>query len=385
MKKQKWIALLLAGMSATMGMGSLPAFADETLEFSEATATSTEVSSAEEAIDALGLQESTETIADENEFAMPEETTPVIIEDENEIVATTTLAVDVTLKEESSTTTVTETPIADVTAPIIITTSVTGTNEEGSAPLNYYDEVVLMLDVSGSMGDNKNKPISAMKDSAKMICEEFLKNDPSTSISIVTFNSNVNSITNCNDLSKLTSYIDNLTASSTTNVYKGMEKVKLILETSTGKRKSVIIMLDGIPNTGNDNYTKDYGYDSYQNASLQYDNENLKTDATVYSIGFFHSGNSNSKDAQYVRDLASDTKKSYIIKNGNELPKIFTLIFNDIVNPNPVPDGKTEDTVIDETPVGTTSTPKTGDKGIGVIIGIMALAGLGIVIGKTKK
>lgn len=378
MKKQKLIALLLAGVSATIGMGSIPAFADETLEFSETTETSTEVRSAEEAIDVLGLQESTEAIADENEFAMPEETIPVTIEDEQEIITTTTLEVDVVVKEESSTTTVAET---SVTTKPIITTALTETDEKGSAPLNYYDEVVLMLDISGSM---KGEPVDAMKDAATMICEEFLKNDPSTSISIVTFESDVKSLINCNDLTKLKSYINNLKTGNMTNAYKGMEEVKLILDNGTGERKSVIIMLDGIPNKGNENYTTDYGYDSYQNASLQYDNENLKTDATVYSIGFFHKG-STAKNEQYVRDLASDSQKSYIIEDGDKLPEVFKLIFNDIVNPDPIPDGKTEDSIFNETPVGTTSTPKTGDKGISIIIGIMALAGIGIVIGKTKK
>ena len=72
-----------------------------------------------------------------------------------------------------------------------------------------------------------------------------------------------------------------------TNMSGGMEEVKLILNGSNGKQKSVIIMADGMPNEGGHSYDADYGYDGYQNYALNYDNNNLKTAATVYSIGFF--------------------------------------------------------------------------------------------------
>lgn len=395
MKKKKWIALLLAGASAAMSLGNFSVFADEiTAELPKATDISKEVNSAEEAITVLGLQESTEATVDTSEFEMPEE------EDEQKAITTTTLAVDIVVQENSLTTTLatdivseeittTTTTVAEtsVTTEPIITTEYTDTNVKGTVPINYYNEIVLMLDISGSM---QGDPVDAMKDAANMICEEFLKNDPTTSISIVAFDSSVSTLTKCNDLSKLKSYINSLDATNKedgtkeTNLYDGMEKVKLILETSTGQKKSVIIMLDGMPNKGCENYTIDYGYNSHQNASLQYDNENLKTNATVYSIGFFHKG-STAKKEQYVRDLASDPSKGYTANDKNGLKFIIDNIIHIIPKPTPHLPGKTEDTIMDETPVGTASTPKTGDKGIGIIIGIMTLAGLGIAIGKVKK
>ena len=143
-----------------------------------------------------------------------------------------------------------------------------------------------MLDVSGSMS---GEPMEAMKDAAVGVCEKFLKADPKTVISVVAFGTNVQSLRYSSDFTSLAAYIRSLKAYGMTNMSGGMEEVKLILNGSNGKQKSVIIMADGMPNEGGHSYDADYGYDGYQNYALNYDNNNLKTAATVYSIGFFDS------------------------------------------------------------------------------------------------
>ena len=164
-----------------------------------------------------------------------------------------------------------------------------------------------------------------------------------------------------------------------TNIYDAMSAVKLILEDSNGEKKAVIIMTDGMPeDSKSDPNAIDYGYDSMQNTALQFDNENLKTDATVYSLGFFHNVYS-TENAAFVRDLASDPIYNRTVENAEDLKDALREMFSDIPE-----EGKVEGPVTDAPVDGTTSTPKTADKGLGVIVGIMAMAGLGIVLGKRK-
>lgn len=374
MEKKKIVAILLAGALASFGLGGVHASAEETSE--PETASVLEVTSVEEAVAAL--DNSTESVESEEptefvESTEPEEPVVTSVEEiTTETTTTTTEPEDVIPVQEAGTTVT-----SVVTYDPVVTTVMTG-EEQGSAPLNYYDDVVLMLDISGSMyGD----PMDAMKLAATEICKSFLQNNPTTVISIVVFGSDVKYLPYSSDLTTLSNYISGLSDDGLTNMYGGMEQVKLILNNSNGERKSVIIMADGIPNEGSSDYTIDYGYDSYQNAALQFDNENLKTDATVYSIGFFHNQYS-AENAKFVRDLASNPKYSYIVTDKNDLNGAFQMIFQQITEK---PEGKTESSVSKDTPVvGTESTPKTSDKSMGVVIAVMALAGLGIVFGKKK-
>lgn len=375
MGKKKVIAILLAGMLASLGLGGVHASAEESTE--SETASVLEVSSVEEAV--AVLDNSTESVESEEpaefvESTEPEEPVVTSVEEVTmETTMTTTTEPEDAIPVQEAGTTVTSV----VTYDPVVTTVMTG-EEQGSAPLNYYDDVVLMLDISTSMyGD----PMDAMKLAATEICKSFLQNNPTTVISIVVFGSDVKYLPYSSDLTTLSNYISGLSDDGLTNMYGGMEQVKLILNNSNGERKSVIIMADGIPNEGSSDYTIDYGYDSYQNASLQFDNENLKTDATVYSIGFFHNQYS-AENAKFVRDLASNPKYSYIVTDKNDLNGAFQMIFQQITEK---PEGKTESSVSkDASVVGTESTPKTSDKSMGVVIAVMALAGLGIVFGKKK-
>ena len=380
MEKKKIIAILLAGVLASFGLGGVHASAEES---NAETASVLEVTSVEEAVAVLDNSTESVELEEPTEFVESTESEEPVVTSVEEITAettTTTTTTMTTTTEPESVIPVQEagtTVTSIVTYDPVVTTQMTG-EAEGSAPLNYYDDVVLMLDISGSMyGD----PMDAMKLAATEICKSFLQNNPTTVISVVVFGSDVKYLPYSSDLTTLSNYISGLSDDGLTNMYGGMEQVKLILNNSNGERKSVIIMADGIPNEGSSDYTIDYGYDSYQNAALQFDNENLKTDATVYSIGFFHNQYS-AENAKFVRDLASNPKYSYIVTEKDDLNGAFQMIFQQITEK---PEGKTESSVSKDAPVvGTESTPKTSDKSMGVVIAVMALAGLGIVFGKKK-
>ena len=375
MEKKKIVTILLAGVLASFGLGGVHTSAEEISE--PETASVLEVTSVEEAVAALDNSTESVELEEPTEFVESTESEEPVVtsveETTTETTMTTTTEPENVIPVQEAGTTVTSV----VTYDPVVTTVMTG-EEQGSAPLNYYDDVVLMLDISTSMNGD---PMDAMKLAATEICKSFLQNNPTTVISIVVFGSDVEYLPYSSDLTTLSNYISGLSDDGLTNMYGGMEQVKLILNNSNGERKSVIIMADGIPNKGSSDYTIDYGYDSYQNAALQFDNENLKTDATVYSIGFFHNQYS-AENAKFVRDLASNPKYSYIVTDKNDLNGAFQMIFQQITEK---PEGKTESSVSKDTPVvGTESTPKTSDKSMGVVIAVMALAGLGIVFGKKK-
>lgn len=378
MKGKKWVSLLLAGAMAACAMGGTAAFAEES-ETQTTAASGEDAAAAEEVPVVDSVEEAAEVLGVED--AVPTENVTVSVGTDDSAAATTTApAVTTTAAETTVTTVATTATFAKAAAGQEIQTTVFSGEEQGVAPTNYYDDVVLMLDVSGSMyGD----PMEAMKDAAAGICEKFLQADPSTVISIVAFSDDVQYLQYSSNLTQLVSYIRSLQAGGRTNMYDAMSRVKLILNQSNGKQKSVIIMADGMPNEGSDSYTIDYNYnyDSHQNASLQYDNFNLKTAATVYSIGFFEDNYSDS-DAQFVRDLASDPKYGYIVENASDLEGVFTTIFQNISSKNPNAAVATGTTA---TTGAVSASPKTGDTGVGMIVGIMFLSACGLAYGMTRS
>lgn len=376
MKGKKWVSLLLAGAMAACAMGGTAAFAEES-ETQTTDASGEDAAAAEEVPVVDSVEEAAEVLGVED--AVPTENVTVSVGTDDSAAATTTApAVTTTAAETTVTTVATTATFAKTAAGQEIQTTVFSGEEQGVAPTNYYDDVVLMLDVSGSMyGD----PMEAMKDAAAGICEKFLQADPSTVISIVAFSDDVQYLQYSSNLTQLVSYIRSLQAGGRTNIYDAMSRVKLILNQSNGKQKSVIIMADGMPNEGSDSYTIDYNYDSHQNASLQYDNFNLKTAATVYSIGFFEDNYSDS-DAQFVRDLASDPKYGYIVENASDLEGVFTTIFQNISSKNPNAAVATGTTA---TTGAVSASPKTGDTGVGMIVGIMFLSACGLAYGMTRS
>lgn len=255
MKNKKWISLLLAGMMAVGTMSGMAVSASEAESTAPAAAGETAeapvVDSVEEAVEVLGVEETA-----------PAADVTVSVDSENNAAVTTAPAEEAVSTETTAATTVERaevTTVAAVQAEAIQTTVMTG-NAQGVAPTNYFDDVVLMLDVSGSMS---GEPMEAMKDAAVGVCEKFLKADPKTVISVVAFGTNVQSLRYSSDFTSLAAYIRSLKAYGMTNMSGGMEEVKLILNGSNGKQKSVIIMADGMPNEGGHSYDNG-GHQAYR-------------------------------------------------------------------------------------------------------------------------
>lgn len=119
-------------------------------------------------------------------------------------------------------------------------------------------DIVLVIDVSGSMKDNiKGKRITkiqALKDAANNFIES-LKNEDNLKIAIITFSANANIETKHNNQyyydvkdKNLKTIIDGLSANGGTNAGEGLRKAAYILsQLPSSNNRSVVFMSDGQP------------------------------------------------------------------------------------------------------------------------------------------
>lgn len=187
-------------------------------------------------------------------------------------------------------------------------------------------EIVMVLDVSGSMSGN---PITQLKRACYNFIDDILEEDSNAGIAIVTFESSVTAYTFqgsyfSNDRNSLRSVINGLGAGGGTAMNAGLRKADEILQLyGTAANKFIIQMADGEPNSGS-SYTKSdaryrYGKEltdpdgnsftcpsSAGYASEVYNTflgvENLYH---IYSLGFFHgmSGTSKQFAATFMNDI----------------------------------------------------------------------------------
>lgn len=122
-------------------------------------------------------------------------------------------------------------------------------------------EIVLVLDVSGSMADNvyvngkSSTKIAELKKAAKNFVDK-MKDVPNLKIGIVAYSSNASIkvvddeiLIDANKVNELKTVIGNLSAYGGTNTGEGLRKAAHLLSTSKDKdaNKTVVLMSDGIP------------------------------------------------------------------------------------------------------------------------------------------
>ncbi len=140
---------------------------------------------------------------------------------------------------------------------------------------------VFVLDTSGSM--NSNNGLVELKDAMHYILNKEIARKDSIQfsdkdkITIITFNSTVNQISNTTngaDTTYLINFVDSLRAYGDTNIYSpSIEALKILKQESDEYMKMEILMTDGHSNNG-----------SYSSLSSFYSNNNL--DIPIYSITF---------------------------------------------------------------------------------------------------
>ncbi|MGN9160485.1 VWA domain-containing protein [Clostridium sulfidigenes] len=174
-------------------------------------------------------------------------------------------------------------------------------------------EIVLVLDVSGSMADNvyvngkSSTKIAELKKAAKSFVDK-MKNVPNLKIGIVAYSSNASIkkvdkeiLIDANKVNELKTVIDNLKADGGTNTGEGLRKAAYLLSTSKDKdaNKTVVLMSDGIPTfyTSEKYYYLDY-YESY------YDNQkDYYLDIENEEGGYVNRSGDGTSDTPKLKDL----------------------------------------------------------------------------------
>ncbi|MBP1590966.1 MAG: LPXTG cell wall anchor domain-containing protein, partial [Oscillospiraceae bacterium] len=128
--------------------------------------------------------------------------------------------------------------------------------------------------------------------------------------------------------------------------------------------------------------------------ALKVDNEKVKPNANVYTVGFFNdlSGSQKDRAVNLMKDLASDPVQ-YYDADVNTLKEVFGKISEDIVVTtvayNDSNNSSAETQKATEKPASTTDktngTPKTGDSRSAASLAVTAVAAAAIVVLVRKK
>lgn len=200
-----------------------------------------------------------------------------------------------------------------------------------------YRYNVLILDTSGSMAGT---PDSYQKTAAKRFCSKILKTSGKNYVAIVSLNSSSNVVCGfSNDYATLAGKINQMSARGNTNLNQALAKAGELLSSvnKTGNvLKNIILCSDGLPTVGTSTKSGRYQYSDH--SSYHYSNAAYNTATTlknkkyfIYALGFFHSSTGNNLvfGKRLMKDLASQDKY-YIIKNPEDLDKVFTEIKEEI-------------------------------------------------------
>jgi len=158
-------------------------------------------------------------------------------------------------------------------------------------------DLVLVLDVSGSMNDNGR--LSDLKSSANKLVNNVFKNKTTSTISVITYSNTAKFINKYNYEQKenLINAIGKLKADGGTNIYAGLNKTNEIVSSlGTEREKVVVFLTDGSPTSPSDRYIS--GIYSDNNYGSGYENNvkdsiiaeadkliNTNKIKKVYSIG----------------------------------------------------------------------------------------------------
>ncbi len=206
-------------------------------------------------------------------------------------------------------------------------------------------ETVLVLDCSSSMN---GKPLNEMKQSAIKFCEALMNGGGENYVEIVTFGTSASKSGFKSNLSDLTSYINNISAGGSTNMYKGLSVASDELSSSNRKNsvQNIVLMSDGEPcegSTQNSGVMSNWvsansGYSFYYSYAEKYGNavcslsDSLKADYNIYSLGFFHTMSADEKAyCSYLIDYI-DNKGYYEVTDADNLQISFDDISGHVSN-----------------------------------------------------
>lgn len=228
-------------------------------------------------------------------------------------------------------------------------------------------EIVLVLDVSGSMSDNvyvngkSSTKIAELKKAAKNFVDK-MKDVPNLKIGIVAYSSNASIkevddeiLIDANKVNELKTVVGNLSAYGGTNTGEGLRKAAHLLSTSKDKdsNKTVVLMSDGVPTFYSYYYSYYYKY-FYKNIddsnpkfdgkgnelddyAVEYANiigERIKESTNnVFSIGY-GLGDDKSRDNKTLKQIHESmggTESNFFASDNGAIDSVFQNIATEIL------------------------------------------------------
>lgn len=195
------------------------------------------------------------------------------------------------------------------TAKIIATLKNKGNtfSQEGKVTVTKKQrDTVLVLDRSGSMWGT---PLIEMKQSAINFCRTLL-NKGDNQIEIISYDNSVSKSGFLTSFSDLEAYINDIYDGGTTNMYEALCQADYDFQNyaRTNSIQNIVIMSDGIPNEGDiypngvmTKWCEKNHFDNIYSSAVENGNavcvlaDDLKEKYNIYSLGFFHSLQSDEK------------------------------------------------------------------------------------------
>jgi len=208
--------------------------------------------------------------------------------------------------------------------------------EKNPGRKNITRYTVLVLDVSGSMA---GLPLSTLKSAVHKFCEDILKAKGDNYVAVITYAASAKLLSDfTNDIERLKSGINSLSASGDTNMNDGLQMADSLLNSipeDEGVIKNILLFSDGLPNRGSTSSEGPYSsseYTDYRYANAVYKTaEAIKNKGySLYTIGFFHllSGKNLSFARKFMEDLQNEGY--YNITSIEELEFVFEKVLDKI-------------------------------------------------------
>ena len=169
-------------------------------------------------------------------------------------------------------------------------------------------DIVLVLDASGSMSGT---PIEETKKASMNFIDTILEED--ASIGIVTYDDNAEQLANFSvDKDHLTEIISALSDGGGTNIEAGLTEAQSMLDSSSAKKKIIVLMSDGEPNEGKEG-----------EELIAYADQIKNDDILIYTLGFFENMGGNKSSAQYLMEQLASDGCHYEVANADDLVFFF--------------------------------------------------------------
>ena len=194
--------------------------------------------------------------------------------------------------------------------------------------------IVLVLDVSGSMNQNDDTKIKSLKSAAKQLKNQVFDNGEGSTISVITYSSSANFkdtySDNTRDSRDFDRMIDNLWGNGGTDIYEALDETisvvnnRLKVNEETKNNETIVVFLtDGSPTIpdyisgvhSDDNTGDNWTYSNNTKSEIEQKAEELKATGVkeVYSIGLDLDGLSetNVRSASKCEIVKIDTNSVY--------------------------------------------------------------------------